>query len=138
MPCRLGRSGARLVWRSLGEGLDVSMILVVDDEHAITDFVSDVLSEEGYQVKVCHDGASALLDIKSKPPDLVLLDIGLPVMTGDTVLRELRAAGFDGLPVIITTASTNAEQYLAVGATAILKKPFTLDRLLELVGLHTR
>ncbi|HMQ34854.1 MAG TPA: response regulator [Chloroflexaceae bacterium] len=110
------------------------MILVVDDERSITDFVSDVLSEEGYRVRVCHDGASALLDIRRAPPDLVLLDIGLPVMTGDTVLRELRGGGFAALPVIVTTASTNAEQYLAVGATAILKKPFTLDRLIEIVG----
>lgn len=112
------------------------MILVVDDERSITDFVSDVLSEEGYEVKVCHDGASALLDIRREPPDLVLLDIGLPVMTGDTVLRELRATGFQQLPIIVTTAGTNAEQYLAVGATAILKKPFTLDRLLDLVSRH--
>lgn len=112
------------------------MILVVDDEHSITDFISDVLSEEGYTVKVCHDGASALIDIRNEEPELVLLDIGLPVMTGDTVLRELRANGYDQLPIIITTASTNAEQYLAVGATAILKKPFTLDRLIEIVGNH--
>jgi DNA-binding response OmpR family regulator len=110
------------------------MILVVDDERSITDFVADVLSEEGYSVGVCHDGASALLKIRSEAPDLVLLDIGLPVMTGDSVLRELRARGYAKLPIIITTASTNAEQYLAVGATAILKKPFTLDRLLAVVG----
>lgn len=112
------------------------MILIVDDERSITDFVADVLSEEGYHVRVCHDGASALLDIRSGAPDLVLLDIGLPVMTGDTVLRELRAGGYAELPVIITTAGTNPEQYLAVGATAILKKPFTLDRLIEIVEGH--
>lgn len=122
----------------MGEkGVAVTMILVVDDERSITDFVSDVLSEEGYTVRVCHDGASALLDIHSDEPDLVLLDIGLPVMTGDTVLRELRATGYVHLPVIVTTASTNAEQYLSVGATAILKKPFTLDRLIEIVSTHT-
>ncbi len=114
----------------------MALILVVDDERSITDFVSEVLSEEGYRVRVCHDGASALLDIRRQEPDLVLLDIGLPVMTGDTVLRELRQSGFDGLPVIVTTASTNAERYLDEGATAILRKPFTLDRLLELVSFH--
>ncbi len=112
------------------------MILVVDDEGAITDLVSDVLSEEGYQVRVCHDGASALLDILTDAPDLVLLDIGLPVMTGDLVLRELRATGFAWLPIIVTTAGTNPERYLADGATAILKKPFTLDQLIGLVGSY--
>lgn len=112
------------------------MILIVDDERSITDFIADVLSEEGYQVSVCHDGASALLAIRSAPPDLVLLDIGLPVMTGDSLLRELRGSGFGQLPIIITTASTNAERYLGEGATAILKKPFTLDRLIGIIGSH--
>jgi DNA-binding response OmpR family regulator len=112
----------------------VSTILVVDDERTITDFVSDALSEEGYTVTVCHDGASALLKIQTAPPDIVLLDIGLPVMTGDAVLRELRAGRFADLPVVVATASTNAEQYLGLGATGILKKPFTLDRLLQIVA----
>lgn len=112
------------------------MILVVDDERSIADFIAEVLSEEGYHVRVCHDGASALLNIQSEAPDLVVLDIGLPVMTGDTVLRELRAGGFNGLPVIITTAGPHAERFLADGATAILKKPFTLERLIEIVGSH--
>lgn len=112
------------------------MILVVDDERAITEFIADVLGEEGYSVRICHDGASALLTIYDQEPDLVLLDIGLPVMTGDTVLRELRTRGYQRLPIIITTASTNAEQYLDLGASAILKKPFTLDRLLSVVTHH--
>lgn len=102
-------------------------ILVVDDERAITDFVLDALAEEGYSVTACHDGATALMRIQAEAFDLVLLDIGLPVMTGDVVLRKLRAAGQTRLAVVVATASTNAEQYLAQGATDILKKPFTLD-----------
>jgi two-component system KDP operon response regulator KdpE len=109
-------------------------VLVVDDERAITDFVSDALVEEGYRVSVCHDGASALLDIRRKPPALVLLDIGLPVMTGDLVLRELRATGFDELPIVVATAGTNPEQYLNIGANAVLRKPFTLENLLNTVA----
>jgi DNA-binding response OmpR family regulator len=109
-------------------------VLVVDDERAITDFVSDALVEEGYEVTVCHDGASALLDIQREPPSLVLLDIGLPVMTGDLVLRELRASGYDELPIVVATAGTNPEQYLAIGANAVLKKPFTLEHLLNTVA----
>ena len=114
----------------------MTYILVVDDEHAITDFVFDALSDEGYNIAICHDGASALVSIYERHPDLVLLDIGLPVMTGDLVLRELRSRGFALLPVIVATAGTNAEQYLAHGATAILKKPFTLDNLLDTVATH--
>lgn len=114
----------------------MTSILVVDDERAITDFVAEALSEEGYSVRVCHDGASALVLIHAQPPDLVVLDIGLPVMTGDLVLRELRARDFAHLPVIVATAGTNAEQYLAHGATAILRKPFTLSSLLDLVERH--
>jgi DNA-binding response OmpR family regulator len=118
------------------KGLDVATILVVDDEQLITDFVTDVLSEEGYSVKVCHDGASALLSVRANPPDLILLDIGLPVMTGDLVLRQLRADGLSALPIIVATAGTNAEQYLQLGASAILKKPFTLDHLIATVDAH--
>lgn len=112
-------------------------ILVVDDERAITDFVSDALTEEGYSVDVCHDGASALLQIESGPPDLVLLDIGLPVMMGDLVLKELRKRGYVRLPIVVATASTNAEQYLNHGATDVLKKPFTLDGLLGTIEAYT-
>lgn len=115
----------------------MSSILVVDDERAITDFVLDALSEEGYAVAVCHDGATALRRMLAEPPALVLLDIGLPVMTGDVVLREARTRGLDQLPIVVATAGTNADQFLAMGATDILKKPFTLDRLLQIVAAHT-
>ena len=114
----------------------MATVLVVDDERAITDFVSDVLIEEGYEVAVFHDGASALLDIQREAPALVLLDIGLPVMTGDLVLRELRANGFAHLPIVVATAGTNAEQYLAIGANAVLKKPFSLELLLNTVARY--
>lgn len=115
----------------------MSKILVVDDERAITDFVLDALSEEGHDVAVCHDGATALRILQTEQPDLVLLDIGLPLMTGDAVLKELRSRGLVHLPVVVATASTNAEQYIAIGANDILKKPFTLDRLLDVVESQT-
>lgn len=109
-------------------------ILVVDDERTITEFVSDALSDEGYTVDVVHDGASALLAIQGQAPDLVILDVGMPVMTGDELLRRLRTDSFADLPVVMMTAGTNAEQYLSQGANAILKKPFTLDSLLTTVA----
>lgn len=111
-------------------------ILVVDDEREIVAFVVDLLLEEGYNVRTAYDGASALLAIRADPPDLVLLDVTMPVMPGDEVLRELRQSGFTKLPVIIATAGLRPEQYLQVGATAILAKPFAIDQLLATVSRY--
>lgn len=108
-------------------------ILVVDDEVAIARLVADALEDEGYEVRVHHDGASALLDIVHDTPDLVLLDIAMPVMVGDEVLRYLRANGYRALPVIVMTAGLQPEQYLAQGASAILPKPFDLEAMLTAV-----
>lgn len=106
-------------------------ILVVDDEVAITNLITETLGEEGYTTRVAHDGASALLDILNDPPALVILDIGMPVMTGDELLRRLRRNHFPDLPIIILTAGMNAERMLDHGATAVLAKPFDLNALLD-------
>jgi CheY-like chemotaxis protein len=111
-------------------------ILVVDDEVAIASLVADTLEEEGYQVQIFHDGASALLEIVHDPPDLVLLDIAMPVMVGDELLRYLRQHGYPDLPVIIMTAGLHPEQYLAQGASAVLPKPFDLEKMVDIVQRH--
>jgi CheY-like chemotaxis protein len=108
-------------------------VLVVDDEVAIATLVADALEDEGYQVRMHHDGASALLDIVNDTPDLVLLDIAMPVMVGDELLRYLRAHGFPHLPVIVMTAGLHPEQYLEQGADAVLAKPFDLQKMLDTV-----
>ncbi|MEN9933446.1 MAG: hypothetical protein RLZZ387_25 [Chloroflexota bacterium] len=118
------------------DGDSPATILVVDDEVAIAQLVADALEEEGYTVSVHHDGASALLDIVSDPPDLILLDIAMPVMVGDELLRYLRRHGYPDLPVIVMTAGLRPEIYLAEGANAVLAKPFDLGRLLDLVQQH--
>src|SRR5947209_9738652 len=102
-------------------------ILVVDDEVAITELIAETLREEGYTVHVAHDGASALLDILACPPTLIILDIAMPVMTGDKLLSYLRGNHFSDLPVIMLTASLHPERLLDQGATAVLAKPFELD-----------
>jgi CheY-like chemotaxis protein len=84
-------------------------------------------------VRVQHDGASALVDIVRRPPALLLLDIAMPVMIGGDLLRYLQRNGFDDLPVIVMTASLMPERYRAYGASAVLAKPFDIDRLIALV-----
>ena len=72
--------------------------------------------------------------IRAHRPDLVILDIGLPGMQGDDVLRVLRLVGLGDLPVIVSTAARNAEIYKEIGATAALPKPYSLDALLTTIA----
>ena len=108
-------------------------ILVVDDEIDIAQFIAGVLEDEGYQVRIWHDGASALVDILRHRPDLVMLDITMPVMCGDELLRTLRKRGLKDLPVIVMTAGSHPERYLKDGASDVLPKPFDIDDLIERV-----
>lgn len=132
--CRSNRNSVGIL------GMDVPTVLVVDDELAITEFVLDALSDEGYDVRVCHDGASALLEIQNDRPDLVLLDISLPVMTGEEVLNRVRGNGGSAavnLPIIVMTARPRAQQFLEYGANAVLEKPFTVVNLIETIARYT-
>jgi DNA-binding response OmpR family regulator len=114
-------------------------ILVVDDEINIVDLITEVLSEEGYSVRQAHDGTSALVEIQSQLPAMILLDLSMPDMIGTTLLQKLRSSGISDVPVIIMTAgSYNAETLVAQGATDYLAKPFELDELLSCVARYAQ
>lgn len=108
-------------------------IVVADDEPGIRELVTELLEDEGYEVQAVGDGLSALVAIKGGPPALALLDVAMPVMTGDETLREIRAAG-PNIPVVIMTAGTNPQRFLAEGATEVLAKPFEIRELLNLIA----
>lgn len=114
----------------------MATVLVVDDEVAITEFLTETLQEEGHLVQVCHNGAQALEQIYQAEPDLVLLDINMPIMSGDQVLFSLRSNSHTHLPVIVLSARNHVDQYLQVGATAVLEKPFEIATLLEMIDRH--
>lgn len=109
-----------------------SDILIADDEVPIAQVIAELLCEEGYAVRVVHDGASALLAIKERQPMLALLDIAMPVLTGDELLAQLRSEGYD-LPIILMSAGSRLSELHEHGATALLPKPFGLDTLLAYV-----
>lgn len=113
------------------------IILVVDDERDITSFVAELLTDEGYGVRVVNDGLSALAAIRAAPPDLVLLDVAMPGMSGTNVLRELRGGEFATLPVIMATAGLQPHTLLDEGATDVLAKPFAIEQLLATIARHT-
>jgi two-component system, OmpR family, response regulator MprA len=107
-------------------------VLVVDDDPAVCGALNRALRLEGYEVSVAVDGPEALEEIAVRPPDAVILDIGLPVIDGLEVCRRLRAASND-TPVLMLTARdaiNDRVQGLDAGADDYLVKPFALAELL--------
>src|ERR1700730_8707291 len=105
--------------------------LVVDDDPAVSGALNRALRLEGYDVSLAVDGPQALEEIAVRPPDAVILDIGLPTIDGLEVCRRLRAAEND-TPVLMLTARdaiNDRVQGLDVGADDYLVKPFALRQL---------
>lgn len=102
-------------------------ILVVEDDPASRELVAETLTLFGYQVVEADNGEDALTQVHKEEPDLVLLDIEMPVMDGYAVLSQLRQdSRFASLPVLALTAYAmqgEKEKGLAAGFTAYLTKP---------------
>jgi DNA-binding response OmpR family regulator len=114
-------------------------VLVVDDDESIREYVDMALSEEGYEVITAPHGAAALDAIAQSPPDLILLDMRMPVMDGREFSQAYRRTADVPAPIVVLTASrdvsSSANEIRADGAVA---KPFDLDELLETVRVHCR
>ena len=100
-------------------------ILVVEDDKNISDLIHMYLVKEGYNVTMVHDGAAALTEFDKLHPDLVLLDVMMPVMDGWEACRKIRSK--DNTPIIMLTAK--GETYdkvlgLELGADDYIVKPF--------------
>ena len=109
-------------------------VLVVDDEPKITQVVADYLRATGFTVATAADGAAAVTAARAQPPDLVVLDLGLPGMDGLDVARELRRRS--AMPIIMLTArGEEADRVvgLELGADDYIVKPFSPRELLARV-----
>ncbi|MGE4123652.1 MAG: response regulator transcription factor [Pusillimonas sp.] len=107
-------------------------VLVVEDELALAEQLQQALEQAGYVVDRAHDGADAHYKGEVEPYDVVVLDLGLPVMDGLTVLRKWRAAQRT-MPVLILTARGNWDEKVSgidAGADDYLTKPFHMEELL--------
>lgn len=106
-------------------------VLLVEDEAAIAVPLSFLLSEEGFKVKVVGDGREALKEFERRPPDLVLLDVMLPSLSGIEVCQRIRATS--DVPVIMLTAKGSEWDKvlgLEVGADDYVTKPYSSRELL--------
>jgi len=115
----------------------MQQILVVDDEIGIRELLSEILSEEGYQVRLAENAADARAFRARARPDLVLLDIWMPDTDGITLLKEWASAGLLTMPVVMMSGHgtiDTAVQATRVGAYDFLEKPIALQKLLATVG----
>jgi len=112
-------------------------ILVIEDEPSITEAIRFILQRDEWAVSIIDRGDVAVATITGQKPDLVILDVMLPGLSGLEVLRILRGtAGFEALPVIMLTArGQSASRTLAIeyGATEFIAKPFANADLVDAV-----
>jgi DNA-binding response OmpR family regulator len=117
-----------------------SGVLLVEDDLTIGASVADVLRHHGYFVEWCKNGADAMRSFGEHPPDIVLLDAGLPDVDGFTVCRWMRSEGAK-VPILIVTArdaDIDAVVGLDAGANDYIVKPFSVPVLLARVRAHLR
>ncbi len=114
-------------------------ILVVEDDHNISNLIHMYLVKEGFDVRIADDGGKAIEEFKKKVPDLILLDIMLPVMDGWAVCGKIRETS--KVPIIMLTAKSEVFdriQGLEMGADDYLVKPFEMKELLARINAVLR
>jgi sigma-B regulation protein RsbU (phosphoserine phosphatase) len=115
-------------------------ILVVDDTPANIQIVAGILKEKGYQLSVATNGQQALEALERIRPDLILLDVMMPVMDGFETCRRLKAsAAWREIPVIFLTSKTDTTDIVTgfeIGAVDYVAKPFNAHELLARINTH--
>jgi two-component system OmpR family response regulator len=115
-------------------------VLVVEDDKGLQKYLKELLLDNGYAVTTAGDGIQALESLKKNEPDIVVLDLGLPNMSGEAVCLEVRKK-YPHLPVIILTAKDSISdivQGLNLGADDYMTKPFVADEFLARIKARLR
>jgi len=114
-------------------------ILIVDDDPNIVRFIQVNLKSSGHEVFVAANGAEAVRLVKEEKPDLVLLDVRMPVMDGFEACRRIREQST--VPIIMVSADRDVNdkvKCLEIGADYYMTKPFSIDELLARVAAALR
>lgn len=118
----------------------INKILTVEDDQGLQEYIKELLLDNGYSVETASDGVNALNQLKKSQPDLMILDLGLPNLTGEAVTQEVRKK-YPDLPIIILTAkdeSSDIVRGLNLGADDYITKPFNADILLARIKARLR
>lgn len=111
-------------------------ILIIDDDIYIGNMLEEVLSKEKYQIFRAYSGTEAIFLLSQSKPDLVLLDLMLPGLSGEDVLPKIK-----GIPVIVVSAKADIDhkvELLLGGAVDYVTKPFNMKELLARISVHLR
>ena len=135
MTLLVGGSLAMSAALSQGAGAARPRVLVIEDERALTDVLGYNLQREGYETVVAHDGQEGLRKAQTLLPDLILLDLMLPVMDGLDVCRELRSGDRTrDIPILMLTAKAEETDQVvgfSLGADDYVTKPFSVKVLMQ-------
>jgi DNA-binding response OmpR family regulator len=111
-------------------------VLIVDDDLDIVDALAELLTDEGYDVSVAHDGCEGLECLRARMVDLILLDIDMPRLTGTEMADQvfLMDVGREKIPIVLLSAKLDLARVAArIGTPYFLMKPYPFDELLRLV-----
>lgn len=112
-------------------------VLVVEDDPSVRGLMQTLLSAEGYQVSTAADGRAGLIEVASRPPSLLLLDLVLPDLGGVRVLEQMREdPELAGIPVLVVTGDVDAVPAMRelLGEDNVFPKPFAVVGLLARVA----
>lgn len=118
----------------------VYKILIVEDDKNISSYLTDIFRESGYSTSNTGDGAEAIKMVKESRPDLVVLDLGLTSIAGETVCEEIKKM-YPTMPVVILTAKNTTKDIvkgLDLGADDYISKPFEIDELLARIRVRLK
>ena len=116
--------------------MKLKTILIVDDDIYIGDMIEEVLSGEGYAAARAYSGTEALMYLSSNRPDLILLDLMLPGLSGEELLPLIK-----GIPVIVVSAKAEVSdkvELLLAGASDYITKPISTEELLARITVQLR
>lgn len=109
-------------------------ILVIDDDQPILELVNEILADAGYEVRATLDAVEGLAWLDAELPDLIVLDMRMPVLDGWGFKEALVERGVD-VPIVVMTAAQNARRWAReIEAVGYLAKPFDIDDMLRVVA----
>lgn len=115
--------------------MSTKTILICDDDEGILDMLNIILEDSGYKTITENNSLNIYKTIEKEQPQLLLLDLWMPILSGDQILRQLRTGPLNqSLPVIVISASPDGEKIAReAGANDYLSKPFDIDVLIQKV-----